>query len=108
MYDPYKTDVFSLGIVFIRMLLMNEDWMIFSKEITKENLKLGVQKIKQQCKSNTDLFDLIESMVSLDPAKRPDIEFVDKKIKLFKQERILSLLDFKFFQSLEPHSLQIR
>ena len=108
MYDPYKTDVFSLGIVFIRMLLRQEDWTLFSKEMNKDNLKLGVQKIKEECKSNAELFELIEAMVSVDPAKRPDMEFVDRKIKCFKQDGIFDMRDFKFFQSLEPQPLQIR
>jgi len=109
LYNAFKTDVYSLGIIFIRMLFKSEQWGQMSMKLTDEKaLKLVIAKLKAEHASNIELFELMERMISFDPAKRPDIEFVDRKMQIFKREGIQNVLDLKFLQETEPNSLKLR
>lgn len=106
--DFYKADVFALGILLLEMatfmfptnLEYNEQQYIFVNtsdlahelgDMIKEMRRIYSERIKPVEKAKFEFFiGLLESMLSLDPAARPDFNELYKKSIFMSEEDILN------------------
>lgn len=95
--DCFKTDVFSLGLVLLKILFTNENIPIPIEKINKkeENLKEAIEELNKLRLSHTFSYDVISKMLVWDPIDRMDfIELEDFLI----YEKSVSFTEFKYLR----------
>lgn len=69
-HDPFKSDIWSLGVVFYIMAVGNEPWSLFNPEAMKNSIANAQFTIPETV--NPDIANIIRSMLVVNPADRAD------------------------------------
>ena len=70
-YDPFKADVWALGVTFYIMVVGMEPWPLFNVNLMKKSIIEGKFEIPANVDPN--VADLIRRMLTVDPEQRPTI-----------------------------------
>ncbi|OHS93740.1 CAMK family protein kinase [Tritrichomonas foetus] len=70
-YDPFKADVWAMGVVFFMMATGSDPWPTYSMNVMKEAIINGDFTIPDTV--DEEVAEVIRKMLSVDPRKRPTI-----------------------------------
>lgn len=70
-YDPYKADVWALGVTFFMMVTGNSPWQMFNSESMKTSIINGQFEIPQNI--DPEVASIIRMMLTVDPIMRPSM-----------------------------------
>ena len=77
-FDPFKADIWSLGVTFFYLATGRTPWLTTSKEDVKKSIMAGSINFPRNFPYN-DLAMTIRTMLYLDPTERPSAEKILKK-----------------------------
>lgn len=89
-YDPYKADVWALGVTFFMMVTGNSPWQMFNAQVMKNSIINGQFDMPQNV--DPDVAAMIRMMLTVDPIMRPSIAEIARlpfiqKIKANEQSK---------------------
>ncbi|OHT03437.1 CAMK family protein kinase [Tritrichomonas foetus] len=74
-YDPFKADVWALGVTFFIMVTGREPWPLYNIDLMKKCIIEGKYEIPPTV--DPDVSNLIAKMLTVDPAQRPTMEEIN-------------------------------
>ena len=81
-HNPYKSDMFSLGLCFLYAICLNLKVLEYIREMKSMNsVKDIINKFLDKNKYSDKLIRIIYEMVDLDEDKRFDFEQLEKELK---------------------------
>lgn len=86
-YDPFKADVWALGVTFYIMVTGIEPFPSFNADIMKKSIVEGKYQIPDSV--DPGVSDVIQKMLVVDPQKRPTISEISK-LPIFAQKSNIS------------------
>lgn len=86
-HDPFKSDIWSLGVVFYIMAVGNEPWSLFNPEAMKNSIINAQYTFPETI--NPEIANIIRSMLVMNPAERADLtDILNRPIfKLIPEKR---------------------
>lgn len=83
-HDPFKADVWALGVTFYIMACGTEPWPTYSQSLVRETILAGTFEIPETV--DIQIAEIIRAMLIVDPTSRPSVDdilnlpfFSDKK-----------------------------
>lgn len=70
-YDPFKADVWALGVTFFMMVTGNSPWQMYNIESLKKSIINNQYEMPETV--DPDVADVIRRMLVIDPVMRPSI-----------------------------------
>lgn len=84
-HDPYKADIWSLGVTFYYMATGNDPWPQFPHEEIYNAITKGIYRMPKRV--NSEIGSMIKSMMNTDPNQRPNVDEL-LELPLFLSERM--------------------